>query len=69
MERREKCIKVANGVQVDVEAVGDLSLELADGFTLLLRDVLYVLSLQRDLISISYLDSDGYDCHFKNGKC
>jgi hypothetical protein len=36
---------------------------------LLLRDVLYVSSLQRNLISISCLDNDGYDCHFENGKC
>ena len=61
--------KVANGVRADVEAVGDLSLGLADGFTLLLRDVLYVLSLQRNLISVSCLNNDGYDCHFGNGKC
>jgi hypothetical protein len=45
IQRRERCVKAANGVQADVEAVGDLSLELADGFTLLLRDVFYVLSL------------------------
>jgi hypothetical protein len=45
MQRKEKCIKDANGVQVDVEAVGDLSLELADSFIFLLRDVLYVSSL------------------------
>jgi hypothetical protein len=45
MQRKERCIKDANGVQADVEAVGDLSLELADSFTLLLRDVLYVPSL------------------------
>jgi hypothetical protein len=44
-QRREICIKVANRVQADVEAVGDLSLELADGFVLLLRDVLYVPTL------------------------
>jgi hypothetical protein len=44
-QRRERCIKVMNGVQADVEAIGDLSLELADGFTLLLRDVLYAPSL------------------------
>ena len=37
-QRRERHVKVANGVRADVEAVGDLSLELADGFTLLLRD-------------------------------
>jgi hypothetical protein len=36
MQRNERCIEVANGVQVDVEAVGDISLELADGFLLLL---------------------------------
>jgi hypothetical protein len=59
MQRRERCVKVTNGVQADVEAIGDLSLELADGFTLLLRDVLYV----------PCLDSDGYDCNFGNDKC
>jgi hypothetical protein len=69
MQRRERCVKVANGVQADVEAVGDLPLELADGFTLLLRYILYVLSLQRNLISVSCLDSDGYDCYFGIGKC
>ena len=36
-QRRERHVKVTNGVRADVEAVGDLSLELADGFTLLLR--------------------------------
>jgi hypothetical protein len=54
-QRSERHVKVANGVRADVEAVGDLSLELADGFTLLL--------------SVSCLDKDGYDCHFGNGKC
>jgi hypothetical protein len=53
MQTRERCVKVANRVQADVEAVGDLSQELADGFTLFLRDVLYVPSLRRNLISVS----------------
>ncbi|KAK8459195.1 hypothetical protein SEVIR_2G098551v4 [Setaria viridis] len=44
-QRSERCVEVANGVQADVEAVGDVSLELVDGFTLVLRDVLYVPSL------------------------
>jgi hypothetical protein len=69
LQRRERCIKVANGVQADVEVVGNLSLELVDGFVLLLRDVLYVPTLQRNLIYVSCLDNDGYDCHFGNGKC
>jgi hypothetical protein len=58
-----------NGVQADVEAVGDVPLELADGFIVLLRDVLFVPSLQRNLISVSCLDNDGFDYHFGDGKC
>jgi hypothetical protein len=68
-KRIERHIKVANGVRADVEAVGDLPLELADRFPLILIDILYVPSLQRNLISVSGLDKDGYDCHFGNGKC
>jgi transposase InsO family protein len=68
-QRRESSIRVANGVEKKVEAVGDLPLELANGFMLLLRDVFYVPSLQRNLISVSKLDFDGYDCRFGSGKC
>lgn len=42
MQRKERSIEVANGVQAEVEAVGDVSLELTEGFKLLLRDVLFV---------------------------
>jgi hypothetical protein len=69
MKRREGHIEVANGVQADVEVVGDISLELADGFTILLRDVLYVPSLCINLISVSRLDKDNYECYFGHGKC
>ena len=65
LQRGERRIKVANGV----EAIGDLSLELDDGFRLQLSDILYVPSLRRNLTSVSRLDDDGYDCHFGNGKC
>jgi hypothetical protein len=47
----------------------EISLELDDGFVLKLSDVIYIPSLWRNLISVSYLDDDGYDCHFGNGKC
>jgi hypothetical protein len=69
VQRSERCIEVANGVQADVEAVGDISLELADGFTILLRDVLYVPSLHQNLISVSRLDKDHHECYFGDGKC
>ena len=65
LQRGERRIKVANGV----EAIEDLSLELDDGFVLQLLDVFYIPSLYRNLISVSRLDDDGYDCHFGNGKC
>nr|CAE02719.2 OSJNBa0055H05.6 [Oryza sativa Japonica Group] len=38
-QRSERSIRVANGVEAKVEAVGDLRLELTNGFTLLLPDV------------------------------
>jgi hypothetical protein len=69
LQRRERAIKLANGVQAEVEVIGDLPLELHDGFVLRLIDVLYVPSLRRNLISVSRLDDDGYDCHFGDGKC
>jgi hypothetical protein len=69
LQKGERTIKVANGVQANVEAIGDLSLELNNGFVLSLKEVLYVSSLHRNLISVSKLDDDGIDCHFGNGKC
>ena len=67
--RRERCIEVANGIEAEVEAIGDVPLELADGSLLLLKDVLFVPSLHRNLISVSCLDKDSYECYFGNGKC
>ena len=67
-QRGERHNKVANGLQAEVEAIGELPLKLNDGFVLKLTDVLYVSSLRRSLISVSHLDDDGFDCHFGNGK-
>jgi hypothetical protein len=53
----------------NVEAVGTLPLLLHGGFTLTLNSVLYVLSLRRNLISVSSLEDDGYECLFGNNKC
>ena len=69
MKRSERRIEVANGVQADVEAVGDISLELPEGFSILLRDVLFVPSIHRNLISVSRMDKDDYQCVFGHGKC
>ena len=62
--RSERRIEVANGIEAEVEVVSDIYLELADGFSLLLRDVLLVPSCHRNLISVSCLDKDNYECYF-----
>ena len=61
LQRGERHIKVANGVKAEVEAIGELPLELNNGFVLKLTDVLYVPSLHRKLISVSRLDDDEFD--------
>ena len=49
LQRGERTIKVANGVEDEVEAIGELPLELFDGFVLHLRDVLYVTLFEKKL--------------------
>jgi hypothetical protein len=66
LQRGERSIRVTNDVEAEIEAIGELSLELNNGFTLRLNNVLYVLSLSRNLISVSCLDDDGFDCQFGN---
>ena len=67
--RGARRIKVANGVETEVEAIAEFHLELHSGFVLCLRDVLYVPSLQRNLINVSKLDGDVIACHFGGGWC
>jgi hypothetical protein len=62
----ERSIRVTNDVEAEVEAIRELSLELNNGFILRLNNVLYIPSLSRNLISISCLDDDGFDCQFGN---
>jgi hypothetical protein len=55
---------VANGVEAEVKVIGDLAIELDDGFVLNLNNVLFVPSLRRNLISVSCLDDENIHCHF-----
>ena len=45
-------IKVGNKASVEVLGIGTYKLELRDGCTLLLHDVLYALEIRRNLLSI-----------------
>ena len=69
IRRGTRKLRVANGVEAKVEAVGALQLPLHSGFALCLLNVLYVPSIQRNLISVSKLDRDGYSCTFGNNRC
>jgi hypothetical protein len=62
LRRGERSIRVANGVKAEIESIRELSLELNNCLILRLYNVLYVPSLSRNLISVSCLDDDGYDC-------
>jgi hypothetical protein len=62
LRRGEKSIRVDNDVKAEIEAIWELLLELNNGFILRLHNVLYVPSLSRNLIFVSCLDDDGYDC-------
>jgi hypothetical protein len=69
LQRGERRLRVANDVEAKVEAIGELLLELHNSFILHLHNVLYVPSLRRNLISVSCLADDGFDCHFGKEQC
>jgi hypothetical protein len=62
LAKEERIIRVTNSEEADVEAIGELPLEISNDFTLYLYDVLYVPSMRRNLIFVSCLDDDGFDC-------
>jgi hypothetical protein len=69
LPRGERTIRVTNGEEVKVEVIGELPLEISNSFTLHLHDVLFVPSIRKNLISVSRLDDDGFDCLFGKKHC
>lgn len=65
----ERSLKVVDGNELHVEAIGDLSLVLEGGHHLSLDDVLYVPSVKRNLISVSCLTERGFRVHFGHKEC
>lgn len=61
--------RVANGIEAPLEAIENLSLPSDDGFVPLLKDVLFVPSLRRNLILVSKLDEQNIHCHFGDHIC
>ncbi|XP_071740502.1 uncharacterized protein [Rutidosis leptorrhynchoides] len=60
LQKGERIIKVGNGDELHVEAIGTLLLFLEGGFNLYLNNTLYVPLMTRNLISVSKLDRFGY---------
>ncbi|XP_071687887.1 uncharacterized protein [Rutidosis leptorrhynchoides] len=64
LQKGERIIKVGNGDELHVEAIGTLLLVLEGGFNLYLNNTLYVPLMTQNLISVSKLDRFGYDFKF-----
>jgi len=64
----ESKIIMGDGVIAPVEDIGVVSLNLPFGHVLLLKNVVYVPSTRRNLISVLGLDKCGYTFEFGNGK-
>jgi hypothetical protein len=60
LQKGERKLKVTNGLEVEVEAVGTLRLILKSGFILDSHDVVCIPSIIRNLIFISKLDACGF---------
>jgi hypothetical protein len=60
---------VTNIVEAAIGDVGDLHLTLDDGFISLLRNILYVPFLRRNLILVPRLDDENIHYHFGDRKC
>jgi hypothetical protein len=60
----ERSLKVPDGKEAYVEAIGSAVLHLHSGFRLHLINVRYVPSLKRNLILVCLLDIDDFGCNF-----
>ncbi|PHT96941.1 hypothetical protein BC332_34135 [Capsicum chinense] len=58
----EEMLYMANSVTAKVEGTGKIFLKMTSGKVLTLNNVLYVLELRRNLISVSVLDQNGFKC-------
>jgi hypothetical protein len=68
LQKEERKLKIANGLEAEIEAVGTLRLILKNDFILNLHDVVYIPSMIRNLISISRLDACDFMFQFWNNE-
>ena len=69
LARGEVDIRVGNGARVAAVAVGTYALTLEGGNVIELNNCYFVPSINKNIISISRLDNDGYEITQKNNCC
>ena len=69
LDRSEVDLRVGNGARVAAVAVGTYELVLPTGLIFVLNNCYYVPSLSSNIISLSYLDKEGFICVNGNGRC
>ena len=62
-------LRVGNKARVAAIAVGTYELVLPNGLLLVLNNCYYVPALSSNIISISYLDKEGFSSIIGNGRC
>jgi len=66
--RGNRYVYLGTNAKADILGIGNYVLKLPGGGKLLLKDTLYSPSMRRNLISVSQLESIGYDILFGNGR-
>ncbi|PHT74170.1 hypothetical protein T459_21447 [Capsicum annuum] len=64
----EEMLYMANFATAKVEGTGKICLKMSSGKVLTLSNVQYIPELRRNLISISFLDKNGFKCVTVSGK-
>lgn len=68
LERNQRTIRVGDGDEHNVEAVGTVRLLMKTGHCIELYDTLHVPRITRNLVSVPKLDIDGFDVAHGRGK-
>jgi len=66
--RENRYVYLGTNAKADIFLIGNYILKLPGGGKLLLKDTLYSPSMRRNLISVSPLESIGYDILFGKGR-
>ena len=69
LDKSEMDLRVGNRARVAAVAVGTYELVLPSGLIFILNNCYYVPSLSSNIISLSYLDKEGFTCVNGNGRC